>query len=214
MQKLTPKQAELLKYIENYQVEHGASPTIREMCKAMDVSSDNAIIKHLNGLQRKSYITRRMDIPRGVGLLAKARNRLEQPAGIKIPVLGSIPAGNPVLTEEHLQDSIALGEDVVFRPQDAFALRVTGDSMVDAGILDDDLVVACRTLQPKEGDIVVALVDGMNTVKRLKRHTIHGYFLKPENPAYEPIYPQGDLQIQGVVTSLIRTYRKREYRRS
>ena len=207
MEKLTPKQAKVLKIIEKYQFANGASPTIREMCKALGVSSDNSIIKHLDKLEAKGDIKRRSDIPRGIQMFSNVRQRLHQPAEVSLPILGSIPAGGPVEKEEHIEGYMALSEDIVSKPQDSFLLRVTGDSMVDAGIYEGDLVVACRSLQGKSGDIVVALVDGMNTIKRLKKNRLGGIYLQPENANYEPIYPEDDLQIQGVVTALIRSYK-------
>lgn len=207
MDTLTPKQEELLHFIEAYQMENGASPTIREMCQALDVSSDNSVIKHLDALERKGFISRRGDIARGIGLLSSVRNRLEQPTMTKIPILGSIPAGGPVLSEEHVDGYLSLGEDLVSKPEKSFVLRVTGDSMINAGILAGDFVVASTALKAKTGDIVIALVDGMNTVKTFKHNTKTGFHLKPENPKYSLIYPTEDLQIQGVVTAVIRHYR-------
>lgn len=207
MEKLTPKQEKVLKIIEKYQFEHGASPTIREMCKALEVSSDNSIIKHLNALEIKGYIKRRTDIPRGIQMFPQVKQRLEQPAEVKVPILGSIPAGGPVEKEENVEGYMALSEDIVKKPQDSFLLRVSGDSMINVGIYEGDLIVACRTLEAKHGDIVVALVDGCNTVKRLKKSKLGSFYLQPENDMYEPIHPEDELEIQGVVTALIRSYK-------
>lgn len=207
-QLLTPKQEQLLKVIEKFQLTYGTSPTLRELCKLMKVSSDNAVFKHLVALEQKGYLRRREDVSRGIEMLAHVKQRLQQPAEVRLPLLGRIPAGGPVLSEENVEDWMTLSEDVVVRPADSFLLRVTGDSMVNAGIFEGDLVVACRSLQAKDADIVIALVDNMNTVKRLRK-TAQGFFLQPENPAYQPIYPEKDLQIQGVVTALIRSYRRR-----
>lgn len=207
MNTLTPKQEELLRFIERYQMKNGASPTIREMCKALKVSSDNSIIKHLDALEHKRFISRRADIARGIGLLSSVKSRLEQPALVKVPILGSIPAGGPVLSEEHIDGYLSLGADIVSKPAQSFVLRVTGDSMINAGILEGDFVVASTALKAKPGDIVIALVDGMNTVKTFQHDSKTGFHLKPENPKYSLIYPTEDLQIQGVVTVVIRHYR-------
>jgi repressor LexA len=206
---LTPKQTELYRFIESYQMEHGASPTIREMCGALSVSSDNSIIKHLDALEKKGFITRREDIPRGIGLFGSVKNRLQSPAEVKIPLLGSIPAGGPVMSEEHIEKEMTVGEDIVYKPEDSFMLRVKGDSMVNVGIYEGDLVIACRTLPPKDYDVVIALVDGMNTVKTYRAKSSQGPYLQPENDRYKPIYPEGSLEIQGVVTAVIRMYKNR-----
>lgn len=205
MQQLTDKQEAVLKFIESYQLKHGASPTLREMREHFKVSSDNSILKHLTALIEKGFIEKN-DTPRGIKLLPNVKDRLATPS-VKLPLLGSIPAGGPVLSEEYVEDWVSVGQDVVYRTKNSFLLRVRGDSMEEAGILDSDLVVVCSDLEPRNYDIVVALVDNENTVKRLMKEGGQIY-LKPENRKYSNIYPEGELQIQGVVTGLLRMYKK------
>lgn len=210
MDTLTEKQEQVLAFIRGYQLENGSSPTLRELRELLQVSSDNSVLKHLLALESKGFIRRRDDGPRSIELLESVKQRLNQPAEFKLPLLGSVPAGGPVLSEEYIQDWYAVGEDLVYRLKDSFLLRVKGDSMINAGIFEGDIIVVCSSVEPKPFDIVVALVDGMNTVKRLMRGgdgAYNGLYLMPENDAYEPIYPEGELMVQGVVTGLIRLYK-------
>ena len=202
---LTEKQEAVFKFIEEYQLQHGSSPTLREMREYFGVSSDNSILKHLKALKDKGYIQKN-DTPRGIKLLSNVKERL-QSTEIKLPLLGMIPAGGPVLSEEYIEKWLNVGKDVVYKVQDSYLLRVTGTSMINAGIHEGDILVVCGALEPRSGDIVVALVDGQNTVKRYINDGSEVY-LKAENPEYENIYPEGELCIQGVVTGLLRYYKR------
>jgi len=203
---LTEKQEAMLNYIEEYQMEHGSSPTLREMRERFGVSSDNSVLKHLKALEEKGYITKD-DTPRGIKLLSSVKERLDAPE-YKLPLLGMIPAGGPVLSEEYIEKWVSVGEDSVYKFKDSYLLRVKGTSMIDAGIFEDDILVVCGSLEPKIGDVVVALVDNQNTVKRYMKDIEGKIYLKPENDAYENIYPEGELCMQGVVTGLIRHYKQ------
>lgn len=202
---LTEKQEAVLQYIEEYQLQHGASPTLREMREYFGVNSDNSILKHLKALEEKGYI-QKDDTPRGIKLLSSVKKKLESPE-LKLPLLGMIPAGGPVLSEEYIEQWLSVGHDVIYKGKDSFLLRVKGDSMVDVGIFEDDILVVCGSLEPKLYDIVVALVDNQNTVKRYMKDGNRVY-LKPENSKYDNIYPEGELCIQGVVTGLLRYYKR------
>lgn len=200
---LTEKQEAVLKFIEEYQLAYGKSPTLREMRENFGVSSDNSILKHLKALKEKGMISKD-DTPRGIGLLDSVKEKLES-TGVKLPVLGFIPAGGPVLTDEYIESWMGVGEELAKNANDYFILRVTGNSMIDAGIFEGDLVVVNAKKNPRHEDIVVALVDNHNTLKRFIKKDGKVY-LKAENKAYKDIYPENELQIQGVVTSLIRQY--------
>ncbi len=202
---LTEKQEAVLKYIEQYQMRFGKSPTLREMREHFGVSSDNSILKHLKALEDKGYL-QKDDTPRGIGLLGSVKEKLEVASNIaRIPLLGTIPAGGPVLSDEHIIDYFEVGNDLLKKPQGSFALRVTGLSMINAGILEGDFVIANQEMAPKDGDVVVALVDGKNTVKRYRKKD-HQVWLEAENPDYSDIHPDEYLEIQGVVTAVIRMY--------
>jgi len=203
MQAMTPKQKMVFEFIENYQLQNGSSPTIREIKEYLEVSSDNSVLKHLNGLQEKGYI-QKDDTPRGIKLLDSVRQKLEANT-ISLPVMGAIPAGGPVASEEYVDSWVNVDASRIKNPKNSFMLRVTGESMINAGIYEGDLLIADSKKQAKAGDIVIALVDGGNTVKRFIKKD-GAYYLQAENPEYEDIYPVGQLEIQGVVTGLLRTY--------
>lgn len=202
---LTEKQEAVLKFIEEYQLAYGKSPTIKEMREKFGVSSDNSILKHLKALQEKGFMEKD-DTPRGIKLLSSVRAKLDNAAdSVRLPILGAIPAGGPVITEEHTQGWMTVGNDIAKDSDSHFMLNVTGNSMIDAGIFEGDLVVVDMKKSPRDGDIVVALVDGSNTLKRLVNQN-GKVFLKAENKDYNDIYPLEELQVQGVLTALIRQY--------
>ena len=200
---LTEKQEAVLKFIEEYQLEYGKSPTLREMRENFNVSSDNSVLKHLKVLEEKGFI-KKDDTPRGIGLLKAVKEKLEG-SSVRLPILGFIPAGGPVLTEENIESWMEVGEDIARKPSEHFILRVTGSSMINAGIFEGDLVVVNSKKEPKDGDIVVALVDNHNTLKRFVKRDGKVY-LQAENENYKDIHPQNELLTQGVVTALIRQY--------
>jgi len=200
---LTDKQKAVLKYIEKYQLKNGKSPTIREMRDRFGVSSDNSILKHLKALTDKGYI-QKDDTPRGIKMLDSIKKRLQSET-LKLPLLGFVPAGGPVLSEEYIDAWYDVGPDVAKQEKGTFILKVRGESMIDVGIHDGDLVIVDSSRQARNNDVVVALVDNQNTVKTLVRKDGKTY-LQAENPQFEDIYPEGELTIQGVVTSLLRFY--------
>ncbi len=202
---LTEKQQSVLNFIEQYQLNFGKSPTLREMREHFGVSSDNSILKHLKALTEKGYLEKD-DTPRGIKLLSSVRERLDAAVdSIKLPILGHIPAGGPVNAEEYVEGYMTVGEDLAKNSKDYFLLTVTGNSMIDAGIFEGDLVVVDIKKQAKDGDVVVALVDNQNTLKRLIKKDGKIY-LKAENKNYDDIYPVEALEVQGVVKALIRQY--------
>ncbi len=203
MNNLTVKQAQVLEFIENYQLNNGKSPTIREIKAHLNVSSDNSVLKHLSGLEEKGYIVKD-DTPRGINLLDSVRRRLSSLA-VSLPILGHIPAGGPVAAESYTDGYLTVDSQKIANPKDCFVLKVTGQSMIDAGIFEGDLLIADSQRQPKAGDIVIALVDNENTVKRLVKKQ-NKFFLHAENKEYPDIHPMESLQVQGVVISLHRQY--------
>jgi repressor LexA len=183
----------------------GKSPTLREMREHFGVSSDNSVLKHVKALEAKGFL-KKDDTPRGIGLLDSVKAKLSATSNVsRIPLLGTIPAGGPTLNEEHILDYFEVGNDLLKRPQGSFALRVSGLSMINAGILEGDYVIANSAIKAKNGDIVIALVDGQNTVKRYRKDG-NKVWLEAENPDYKDINPLEYLEIQGVVTAVIRMY--------
>lgn len=203
---LTEKQEAVLNFIEEFQMNNGKSPTIREMKEFFQVKSDNSILKHLKALEEKGYI-QKDDTPRGINLLDSVKDKLEEAKNsLKLPVFGFIPAGGPVEENDEFVDGyLSVGEDVVSSGKKLFALQVTGDSMIDAGIFEGDYVIADAEQEPKNGDIVVALIDNGNTLKRFIKEG-NNVYLKAENKNYKDIYPINELYVQGVLKSLIRHF--------
>ncbi len=132
------------------------------------------------------------------------KRRLESES-VKLPLLGFVPAGGPILTEEYIDSWYDVGPDIAKKQEGFFLLKVIGDSMINAGIFEGDIVVVDSEKTPRNGNIVVALVDNQNTVKRYSVSDGVKY-LKAENPEYSDIYPEHELIIQGTVTGLIRYY--------
>jgi repressor LexA len=201
---LTEKQEAVLKFIEEYQLNYGKSPTIREMREHFNVSSDNSILKHLKALEEKGCI-QKDDTPRGIQLLNSVKEKFSSIGSVNLPVLGFIPAGGPVMSEEYIKEWMNVSQDLVKKSDGYFILEVSGSSMIDAGIFEGDFVMVDSKKTPKNGDIVVALVDNANTLKRLVKEG-NNVYLKAENKNYKDIYPVQELCVQGVVTSLIRRY--------
>lgn len=202
---LTPRQEKVLSFIEGFQMKNGGSPTIKEIREHLKVSSDNGVLKHIRALQEKGYIERN-DRPRGIKLVDKVRELFQDAQMlVKVPLLGEIAAGPTAVEESQVVGYYALDSSLVRHPKSTFMLRVRGDSMEDAGIHDGDMVIADRSQTPKHRDVVVALIDNENTVKRyMSKGGV--VYLKPENTNYKNIFPKDQLFIQGVVTGLIRNY--------
>jgi repressor LexA len=195
---LNDRAREILSYIRSFQQEHGLPPTIREIGRAFDISSTNGVRYYLTMLERAGYLKRRGKLSRGSSVLAS-------PGRPGVPLVGRVAAGQPILAEECVEDMLDLGT-VFGEPSGLFALRVRGDSMVDAGILERDLVIVRQRDQAKPGDIIVALVGDEATVKyyRPRGDTIE---LVPANPRHEPIRVTSgeDFRILGVVTGVLRS---------
>lgn len=206
MMHLTEKQEALLKFIEDYQLHFGKSPTVKEMRDHFGLNSDNSIVKIIKILADKGCLEKD-NTPRGIRLLNSVKERFQSAlAAMKLPLIGEVPAGGPVLCSENKLDDIVVGEIGLKDPEASFLLRVRGDSMCEAGIYEGDIVIVNSKMEARPGDIVVALVDSQNTVKRYMKDENGRAYLKPENKVYQAIYPEANLQIQGVVTGLMRSY--------
>jgi repressor LexA len=207
---LTQRQQEIWQYLVEYVDSHGYPPTVREIGDAVGLASPSTVHAHLANLERAGLLRRDPTKPRAIELVGRRRVE-ESPARSAIPVLplvGHIAAGGPLLAEEAVEDEIAVPEPL---GRDAdFLLRVKGDSMIEAGILDGDVVVVRRQDDARNGEIVVALVGEDEaadeaTVKTFYRE--QGRIrLQPENSALEPLYPE-HVQILGKVTGVFRSLR-------
>lgn len=205
VRELTDKQKAVLDFIESHQFEFGRSPTLREIREYLEVSSDNSVLKHINALVKKGLI-QKDDTPRGIKLLNSVKQKLMAET-VSVPLLGYVPAGGPAMLEERVEDTISFDVSGLANPSKCFCLRVEGDSMINVGIFDGDLVLVDTGLKPRNGDVVVALVDQGNTVKTyIEDKVSKKVYLQAENPEYPDIYPMESLEIQGVVIKLIRDY--------
>ena len=192
---LTEKQREVLLFIRQ-RIRGGLPPTIREIAEEFRFSSTGTVRDHLKALWRKGYI-----------LLSEKKSRaieLTEKAMLRIPILGRVPAGVPVLAVENVEDYFNV--DKLFMQQDEiFFLRVKGDSMIGAGIMPDDLVLVKKQPCAQDGDIIVCSVDGEVTVKILRNRENH-FFLEPANKNYSIIPLNENSQIVGKVITAIRQY--------
>lgn len=205
MDKLTTRQRQVLNFIRRSLQKNGIAPTRAEIAEAMGFHSKNAAVDHLKALERKGFIRLHSDLSRGIQLLdgsEAADNEIDLPV-TTLPVIGSVAAGSPIEAIENVEQQVTV-PDGLFRQQPTYLLRVRGDSMKDAGILDGDLIAVRKTDQAQSGQIVVARIHDEVTVKTLliKRNRP---VLMPANDAYRPIImaPE-DLTIEGVFVGLIR----------
>lgn len=198
---LTPRQKQLLEFIVKQIREHSLPPSISEMAEFLEVKSKNAVAKLLNSLEQGGYI-KTSGKARGITVLNSLKESLDK-GFIRVPVLGRVQAGSPHLAEEQVEEWINLPQTLVRSRRDVFLLRVRGDSMINAGIFDDDLVIVKPTKEAKHNDIVVALLHDEATVKRYIQIKNRAY-LKAENPDYKNIYPKEEWMIQGKVVGVIR----------
>jgi repressor LexA len=200
---LTRKQQQILDFIHKWQRAEGTTPTFQEIADQFGFRSLNAVTDHLRALRRKGVL----DFPPGkarslrvISPLAKFRGRI-----VDIPLFGSIPAGLPQAREQDAEGCVSVDvESVGFKPgRNAFALRVTGDSMIGRHICDGDIVVLEHGPDPRHGQIVAALVDGESTLKTYILRNGKPY-LRAENPKYPDLIPAQELMVQGVFKALIR----------
>jgi len=206
---LTTRQQEIWQFLAEYVDGHGYPPTVREIGDAVGLASPSTVHAHLANLERAGLLRRDPTKPRAIELVG--RRREETPGGRAsapvLPLLGRIAAGGPLLAEESVEDEIAVPE-VLGRRAD-FLLRVKGESMIEAGILDGDVVVVRRQDDARDGEVVVALVGEDEaadeaTVKTFHRDRDGRIRLQPENRALEPLYPE-HVRILGKVTGVFRS---------
>jgi len=195
MDKLSEKQNAIFQYIREIISERGVAPSVREIGEAVGLRSTSSVQYNLNILENAGYIKRDANLKRTIRICGSAENVN------MIPLVGTVTAGVPILATQQIEDYIALS---CVKGKDLFALHVKGDSMIDAGILDGDIVVIEQTPVADNGDIVVALIDDEATVKRFYKEDGH-FRLQPENDKYEPIIVES-CAILGKVKTLVRSY--------
>ncbi len=199
---LTKRQQEIFDFIKKYSGKYGYPPTVRDIGKAVGLASSSTVHAHLANLERIGLLRRDPSKPRAIELLDRAADQVRSLVRPGLPLVGQVAAGQPVLAEENIEDYVqtppfAGGED------GEYVLRVKGESMKNAGILEGDLVVVKPQDTATDGDIVVALIGEEATVKRFFRETDH-IRLQPENEAMEPIRSR-EVRVLGKVVGLMRS---------
>jgi len=201
------RQQMILDFLNRYQMEKGYPPSIREICKAVGFKSTSTVHSYIKKLEEEGHISKDATKPRALKVLQSDKKNLEGYIAHQeidnIPVLGKITAGAPILAVENIEDTFPVPVQYLGNST-SFMLKVRGDSMINAGILDGDYIIVRQQNTAINGDIVVALIDDEATVKTFYKETDH-YRLQPENPDYEPIIVK-DLLILGKVIGLFRKY--------
>ncbi len=200
---LTKRQQEIFDFIRKYSAKYGYPPTVRDIGKAVGLASSSTVHAHLANLEKIGLLRRDPSKPRAIELLDRA---VESVRGIVrgegLPLVGSVAAGQPMLAEENVEEYVSVPE-IAGGGDGEYLLRIRGDSMKDAGILEGDFVVVHSQDTAKDGDVVVALLGEEATVKRFFRETDH-IRLQPENDALEPIRSK-EVKVLGRVVGLLRT---------
>ncbi|MBS7271791.1 MAG: transcriptional repressor LexA [Fibrobacter sp.] len=191
---LTSRQEEILEYIKKYSKENRMPPTVREIGNHFEISSTNGVRSILAALIKKGYINRSPRLSRGIEVIDndKSGNVAEAPSNtIEIPIVGRVAAGTPILAVQNLEGTVTIDRDFLACRSDVFALRVKGDSMINAGIFDGDLIFARQQKTAERGEIIVAQIDNEATVKYYHPLADH-VELRPANPRYRPIIVKND----------------------
>ena len=209
MTDISERQRQILDLIRTTVARQGYPPSVREIGEELGLSSPSTVHSHLSALSRAGLIRRDPTKPRAIEILdagTQVAEDADRPDVRRVPLVGRIAAGSPILATEDIQDVMPLPADLVGSGP-VFMLEVRGDSMVDAGILDGDYVVIRSQADAADGEIVAALVDEEEaTVKRLRRNGT-SVTLVPENPAYEPMVFEEGVRILGKVVSVLRKVR-------
>ena len=191
---MTARQEEIYEYIKKYSKENHMPPTVREIGNHFDISSTNGVRSILAALIKKGYINRSPRLSRGIEVIDsdKNGNAAEAPSNtIEIPIVGRVAAGTPILAVQNLEGTVTIDRDFLACRSDVFALRVKGDSMINAGIFDGDLIFARQQKTAERGEIIVAQIDNEATVKYYHPLADH-VELRPANPRYRPIIVKND----------------------
>ena len=201
-EQLTDRQSKILDYIRYVTKVRNYPPSVREIGEAVGLSSSSTVHNHLTQLERRGLIKRDPSKSRTVQLTSDLEVAEARRNAVSVPIVGNVAAGSPILAEENIEDHVLLSADIA--KDGYFLLRVRGDSMINAGILNDDLVLVRPQHEASNGSIVVALVDGDATVKRFERSDGHVRLIA-ENPAYEPIVTT-NVSLVGQVRGVIRLF--------
>ena len=200
--KISKKQQEILEYIKSQILERGFPPAVREICEAVNLKSTSSVHSHLETLEKNGYIRRDPTKPRAIEILDDNFN-LTRREMVNVPIIGQVAAGQPILAEQNIEDYFSIPVERMPNKQ-TFLLKVKGESMINAGILDGDLVLVQEEKTASNGDMVVALIDDGATVKTFYKE--EGVIrLQPENDFMDPIIVQ-DVSILGKVIGVMRFF--------
>ncbi|ADL51780.1 transcriptional repressor LexA [Clostridium cellulovorans] len=194
------KQMEIYNYIKSVSAERGYPPSVREICTAVGLSSTSTVHGHLERLEKRGYIRRDPSKPRAIELLKE--NKVEM---LSIPIIGKVTAGNPILAFEDIEDTFTIPSQFIKSNKELFMLKVSGESMVEAGIRDGDLAIIEKQNTANNGDIVVAMIEGEATIKTFYREENH-IRLQPENKLLSPIIVNS-CTILGKLAGIFRNYK-------
>lgn len=198
--KITTKQREILEYMKNEILSKGYPPSVREICEAVHLKSTSSVHAHLETLERNGYIRRDPTKPRAIEIIDDSFNLVRREVA-NVPILGRVAAGEPLFAVENIENYFTI--PVEFMPKnETFMLVVKGESMINAGIFDGDMILVEKRQDVRDGDIVVALVEDSATVKTFYKEEDH-IRLQPENDSMEPIIVS-DCEIIGKVFALYR----------
>ncbi len=203
MKGITDRQQQVLDYIVDYTEENSYPPTVRDISEHFGISL-RAIQDHIAALQKKGYLSQREKKARSLKVLVGAKEKEPELYVGRVPMLGTVAAGKPLLCEENLDGYVNLTEPFVRPGKSYFALRVRGESMINAGILDGDLAVVEQSTTAVDGQIIVAVIDNAITLKRYYKEA-ERVRLQPENPNFSAIYCT-DVRIVGILSNIVRTY--------
>lgn len=201
--KITQKQQEILEYIKSEILNRGFPPAVREICEAVNLKSTSSVHSHLETLEKNGYIRRDPTKPRAIEILDDSFN-LTRREMVNVPIVGQVAAGEPILAQENIENYFPIPTEFMPNSQ-TFLLKVKGESMINAGILDGDMVLVEQTSTASNGDMVVALIDDGATVKTFYKE--EGIFrLQPENDSMDPIIVK-EVSILGKVIGVFRFFK-------
>lgn len=203
MKEITDRQKQVLTFISEFTEENSYPPTIRDISDHFSITL-RAVQDHISALQKKGYLSQSQKRARSIKVLSDIRDKEPELFVGKVPVLGTVAAGKPLLSEENLDGYVNLTEPFVRPGKSYFALRVRGQSMVNAGILDGDLAIVEQASTAVDGQIIVAVIDEAITLKRYYKEA-ERVRLQPENPNFQAIYCT-DVRVVGILSNIVRTY--------
>lgn len=195
------KQSQIYEFLKNYTENKGYPPSVREICEAVSLKSTSTVHGHLKRLEKKGLIKRDPTKPRALEIVEFSQPKREM---INIPIVGNITAGTPILAIENIEDTFTIPIDFIKHNNELFMLKVNGNSMINAGINNNDLAIIEKTQSAINGDIVVALIGDNATIKRFFKEKNH-IRLQPENTSMDPIIVD-DCKILGKLVGIFRAY--------